>query len=197
MKNEKEALRRLGYDEGDYLETYDDANDTLVYPGYVCVGNPTIGVGILLDASGLQTLTRHGCDAQAVLTGRAKITQAQCNAMTKELIPRYVGYARSVLPQGMFDTLTEARQYALLSMSWNLGATGLSRFAPTFALLRAAQTAKNHGDKTAHELFCLCADHLLTNTRWIHQVGWRALRIAAMLRSGVYCNPSGNGSDIV
>jgi GH24 family phage-related lysozyme (muramidase) len=198
MKDETGAIIHLRVDEGNYLHTYDDANDKLVYPGYVCVGNPTIAVGILLNAAGLQALKDVGVvDPQAVLEGRADITQAQADQITRNLIPRYVGYARAVLPEPMYDTLSPARQYALLSMAWNMGQTGIAAWKPTWALFIKAQNAKNASDPMAHVYFNQCADHMLTQTEWISEVHNRALRCIAMIRVGIYCNPSGDGSDII
>lgn len=193
-----EYVKRLKINEGERLWTYDDANGQKVYPGYRLIGNATIGVGCLLDESGLSMLRRVGIvDPQAVLQGKEGITEEQSTDLLKLMVPRYVQYAREALISGLFDTMTPARQCALADMSYNLGASGLDSFITTLAFLDKAQTAKNSGQvDQAHQLFNNAADHL-EKSLWYGQVHDRAKRDVVMLRVGVFCNPTGNGSDIV
>jgi hypothetical protein len=204
MKNEQEAIARLRVDEGNYLYTYDDGDTQYPHPrvtpntpwgpGH----NPTIANGLLLDASGLAVLKQVGVpDPEAVLEGRANITQAQCDAIIAAILPKYADYARNGLAPGVFDSMTAARQYAMLSMAYNLGEGGFDSFTQTISMINAAQNAKNAGSPAAHALFDAAADHLASAALWISQVGNRARRIIAMLRSGIYCDPTGDGSDIL
>ena|ERR1700722_18925977 len=204
MKNEQEAIARLRIDEGNYLYTYDDGDGQYphphVYPGYPWRDghNPTIANGLLLDTSGLAVLKQVGVtDPQAVLDGKLDITQPQCDAIVAAIIPKYAGYARDGLAPGVFDSMTEARQYAMLSMAYNLGEGGFDSFSATLQMIDAAQTAKNSGDPNAHALFNAAADHMLGASLWISQVGDRARRIIAMIRVGTYCDPTGSGADIL
>ena len=48
----------------------------------------------------------------------------------------------------------------------------------------------------AHALFAAAANDL-RQSDWFVQVGWRAKRDCAMLEVGVWCNATGDGSDIL
>jgi GH24 family phage-related lysozyme (muramidase) len=204
MKNAQEAIRRLRFDEGNYLFTYDDGDGNWphphVYPNYPWRAghNPTIANGLLLDSSGLAVLKSIGVpDPKAVFDGIADITQEQCDAIITAILPKYVSYARAALATGVFDSMTEARQYAMVSMAYNLGDAGLCAWAQSLNMIDAAQKAKVVGAANARELFNEAADHMLTNSLWLSQVGDRGRRIIAMIRQGVYCDPQGSGSDIL
>ncbi len=204
MKNVQEAIRRLRVDEGNYLFTYDDGDahwpHPRVHPNYPWRAghNPTIANGLLLDSSGMATLRAVGVpDPKAVFDGLADITQTQCDSIIAVILPKYVGYAREGLATGVFDSMTEARQYAMVSMAYNLGNAGFHAWTQSLNMIDAAQKAKVGGAANAHELFNAAADHMLTNSLWLSQVGDRGRRIIAMVRIGIYCDPQGSGKDIL
>lgn len=69
-----------------------------------------------------------------------------------------------------FLTLDVVRQLVLLDMAYNLGMDGLLKFRNTLALVQ-----KKDYEKAADEML---------NSKWARQVGSRARRLSAMMRTG-------------
>lgn len=186
-----EVQRRTEINEGCRLERYFDS-----------VGVPTIAYGFNLERGDAhEALSAVGVsDPQAVIDGRAGLTQAQADALLARDLPTYIGYARRSLAPGIFDSLTPARQCAIVDLAYNLGESGWGRwgfsegFAGTRALINAGQTAKLAGKPNAHVYFEQAASHLERST-WHNQVGDRAKRDEAMILDGVLVDPNGDGSE--
>lgn len=138
----------------------------------------------------------HWAPANAAQTFIAGITPAQNDAMLDNDIPSFVGSAASSLPAGLFDAMTVARQVAWTDMAFNMGigSDGLGGFRLTIALLIQAQRAKDAGrDLAARTRFEQVGDHIQSSA-FFGQVGDRAKRDVAMMRTGVLVDPSGDGS---
>jgi GH24 family phage-related lysozyme (muramidase) len=129
----------------------------------------------------------------------ACITQAQAIALFDAVLPGYIAAARASLATGIFDALDDARRYVVIDLTYNMGAgeEGWGGFGATHALIAQAVTAKKSGkDDDAHELFNQVADHL-QGSAWYTQTGDRAKRDVAMMRTSAWCNPTGDGSDVL
>lgn len=71
-------------------------------------------------------------------------------------------------------TLDEVRQRAIVDLCFNLGINGLLKFSRAGGTLEAVRQGQ----------YDVAATRLLSNERWVSEVGLRAERIAAMLRFG-------------
>ena len=69
-----------------------------------------------------------------------------------------------------FPALNDARQAAMIDISFNLGATRLRGFVKSL-------------DAMANEKFDLAADEFM-NSKWANQVGNRAIEVTDMIRTG-------------
>jgi lysozyme len=174
-----EVKCRIGISEGCRLTMY-----------YDTMGIPTIGYGFNLQRG---TAALAVCDIEdlaAVIAGAASITQVQADALFALDLPQYVAAARASLPLGIFDRLSDARRFVVTDLTYNLGASGWEAFASTRNLLAAAVDTK--APMTAHALYGEAADHLAASA-WAGQVGNRALRDIAMMRSSTWVDANGNG----
>lgn len=190
MKDEtlSEIKRRIEINEGVRLTPYRDS-----------MGILTVGVGYNLEQGGsLDYLKRVGvADCLGVLDGKKSITQDQADALFDLILPTYISNASKSLDPGIFDSLSPARQFVIVDLEYNLGQRGWLGFAASRALINEAQANKNSGKSDqAMRLFGLVADHLRASA-WDAQVHDRARRDEAMMRTSVWCNPYGNGSDIL
>ena len=133
--------------------------------------------------------------AHAGQTFIAGITQAQNDALLDRDIDSFGNAAAALLPQGIFDALAPARQVAWCDMAFNMGTgeDGLGGFHQTISVLVQAQRAKDAGAPNAHQLFEEVGQHL-ENSAFFRQVGDRAKRDVAMMRTGAFVNPTGDGS---
>lgn len=124
----------------------------------------------------------------------AGMTDLQIGALLDRDIPSYVASAASLLPAGLFDRLTPARQIAWADMAYNMGAgpAGLGGFHGSIALLVAGQDEKDVGSVRAHGHFAELAAHLEASA-WYRQVGARAIRNVTMLRDGALVGPTAFG----
>ena len=126
----------------------------------------------------------------------AGITMAQNDALLDRDIASFASAAATLLPQGIFDAMTPARQIAWTDMTFNMGTgeNGLGGFHQTIDLLTRAQRAKDAGNVDgAHQLFEQVGEHLAASA-FFRQVGDRAKRDVAMMRTGVLVDKNGNGS---
>lgn len=134
--------------------------------------------------------------ASAAQTFIAGITMAQNDALLDQDIASFASAAAALLPRGIFDAMTPARQVAWTDMSFNMGTgeDGLGGFHQTIDLLTRAQRAKDAGNgDAAHQLFEQVGQHLEASA-FFGQVGDRAKRDVAMMRTGVLVDQNGDGS---
>lgn len=177
-----ECTQRIAISEGCSLSMYHDT-----------MGVPTIAFGFNLRRPEAQTCLR-ACgviNPGEVIAGRAEITQLQAQTLLEQDIPTYVDDARRSLNDGVFDALADARRFVIVDLVYNLGPSGWQTFTQTRELINAAATAKGPEDK--HVLFSHAADHLAASL-WATQVGDRAKRDIAMMRSSTWVDPHGDGS---
>jgi len=180
-----EVERRLRINEGCRLTRYLDS-----------LGIPTIGIGFNLQRSdAVHALTSCGvANPQSVILGYDSITQDQADALFLYAFAPIESSARVSLNPGIFDALSDARRFVVCDLEFNLGQRGWLGFPSTRALINEAQAAKNAGQSAqASALFGLAADHLRVSA-WDSQVGNRARRDEAMLRSSNWVNADGNGT---
>lgn len=183
-----EVERRIRISEGCQAKRYYDTQ-----------GVATIGIGFNLERADAYAALEHcGCaDPSSVLAGTMTLAPAQIDALFAYSFAPIQDQARASLAPGIFEALTDARRFVVCDLVYNLGNEGWLGFAPTRALINAGQAAKNALDLVrAHDNFEAAADHL-TQSAWYGQVADRAKRDVAMLRVGIFCDASGDGSDIV
>lgn len=168
-----ECIRRVKINEGCRL---------IAYPDPLSGGDPfTIGYG------------QTGPDIKVGTTW----TQIQADhALINAINYTYIPQARASLAPGVFDALSDARRFVVVDIVYNMGAgsDGWGGFGATHALLAAAVHTKVPA--TAHALYGEVADHLAASA-WATQVGIRALRDEAMMRSSNWCDANGDGSDVL
>lgn len=182
-----EVTRRIAISEGCRLTRYYDTQ-----------GVPTIGIGFNLDRSdAVSALTLVGvANPAGVMTGTASITQEQADALFRYSFAPIESEARQSLINGTYDALSDARRFVICDLVYNLGQPGWEQFSTSRDLIARAQIAKTAGLPDAHARFVLASAHLRFTT-WYTQVGDRAKRDCAMLQMGVFCDPTGDGSDIL
>lgn len=168
-----EVARRIAINEGCRLTRYQDS-----------LGIWTIGVGFNCErADAGAELAAVGARLADVMADRA-IAQAQAQALFERCLSGLEAAARSSLAAGAYDALTGARRFVLLDLEYNLGSRGWLGFETTRAIISEAQAQKGAGRVAiAHQLFMLAGDHLAASA-WNGQVGQRAARDIAMIRTG-------------
>lgn len=134
--------KQLKSDEGEVLHAYQDH-----------LGYWTIGIGRLIDK-------RRG----------GGITKEEAAYLLENDITTRLAQLENKLP--WFNKLNEARQGALLNMSFQLGVPGLMNFKRTLALIEA-------GDYDA------AADQMMLSL-WARQTPNRAKRISEQIRTGTW-----------
>lgn len=124
-------------------------------------GNPTVGIGHNLNAGPLPNQTYP-------------MTQAQVDALFASDVASTVQKLDTYLP--WWRTLDDVRQRVIINMTFNLGigrpgaGTGLLGFPNTLAMIKG-------GDYSA-------ASGAMLQSLWARQVGARADRLAAMMKTG-------------
>ena len=178
-----DTQHRIAIDEGEKLSRYRDSK-----------GIWTLGIGYNLERGDAGTVLRAcGIDYAAVMADRP-ITTAQAATLFVACFSPIVSEARASLPAGIFDSLSDARRFVVCDLNYNLGAAGWLDFSTSRSLLAEAQAAKSAGrSDAAHTLFGVCAAHLAASA-WAAQTGDRARRNVAMITSGEYVDPAGNGT---
>jgi hypothetical protein len=184
---EAEARKRIGINEGFSNKVYMDS---------ATPPNPTIGIGFNLNrADAPSALAGIGADYGAVRSGAASLTDAQVAALFTYSFAPIVDEARASLQPFHFDSLSDARRFVVCDLVYNLGNAGWQGFVKTRALLDQACHAQRIGDDAgAHTLFGQVAA-ALANSAWYGQVGNRAKRDCAMMKTSNWCEPNGDGSD--
>lgn len=178
-----ETQRRMRINEGCDLARYRDS-----------MGIWTLGIGCNLERGDAVDLLRScGISYSAVMAG-ASITQAQADHLFALCFAPIIGAASTSLGPNVFRTLSDARRFVICDLEYNLGENGWLGFSTTRSLITEAQNCKNSGQaQSAHNLFELAADHLASSA-WAGQVGDRARRDIAMIRTGEWVDPNGNGA---
>jgi lysozyme len=177
-----EVRRRIAINEGCRLRMYHDT-----------VGIPTIAYGFnLQNANAKAILQKAGVtDVAGVIAGTTALTQAQADSTFDQMLPHYVNDAKGTLGPGVFDKLSDARRFVVVDMTYNLGVAGWMGFPSARAAINAAVAATDAPTKTAQ--YNKAADQM-KNSAWYGQVGNRAKRNVAMMRSSGWVNPNGDGS---
>lgn len=179
-----EVRKRIAIDEGDRAKMYRDS-----------LGIPTIGTGFnLTRPDARQALAKCGVsDIDGVINGTVALTPAQDMALFDYAFSPIESQARASLATTIYDSMTDARRFVICDLVYNLGNDGWCEFTETRALLNEAQRSKLIGSPSSHAFFDAAAQHLASSL-WFGQVGNRARRNVAMIRSGVWCDPYGDGS---
>ena len=181
-----EVQRRIAIDEGSRSTMYyDTANPP----------NPTIGIGFNLNRSDARTaLADVGASYDAVMSGTA-LTDDQIGKLFAYSLSPVVDEARASLQPQHYDAMSDARRFVICDLIFNLGDAGWSSFVNTRGIIDRACHAMRSGDTAgAHTLFAQAAD-ALAQSQWYSQVGNRAKRDCAMMRTSNWCDPNGDGSD--
>jgi len=97
------------------------------------------------------------------------INWAEANLMLEHDIARSIDSAKTILGDGVWLAMGEARQMAVVNMIYNIGPFGFVKFKKLITALRVRDYA--------------AAAKEALDSRWARQVGKRAERIAHMLRT--------------
>jgi len=179
-----DATKREVVNEGLKLNRYLDS-----------LGIPTIGIGYNCTRGTGPLVLCSIPNPSAVIAGDAGITEAQAYCLLANDLAYAVSDARASLRQGIFDAMSEARQFVITDLCYNMGLATWLGFITTRQLIEQAQRQKASGSADAHTSFVTAGDHI-QQSAYYQQTGDRAKRNVAMLVTGEYCNPEGNGSDI-
>ena len=172
-----EVERRIANDEGRRNRMYLDS-----------LGIPTVGIGWDLQRDDtMHALAFCGVtDAVGVISGKTALTDAQVDKLFAYSFEPIETEARGSLASGIYDALSDARRFVVLSMRFQLGMDGWMAFSNTRGLINEAEEAKTSGAlDRAHALFMLVGDHLATSD-WYSQSASRGVRNVAMMRTGVW-----------
>ncbi|MGA8532473.1 MAG: hypothetical protein WB615_00030 [Candidatus Tumulicola sp.] len=182
---EAECRHRLTIDEGERDRVYTDS-----------VGIPTIGIGFNLQrADAPAILSKIGAQYDAVMSGTLLSSQQVADLFQYSFAP-IVGEARASLEPFHFDSMSDARRFVICDLVFDLGATGWDGFQNARAAIdQACHAGRTGHPATEHAQFGAAAAALAASI-WYGQVGNRAKRDVAMLRTSNWCDPYGDGSDI-
>lgn len=133
--------------EGFRLKVYDDATGKDISPGYTLEGHPTIGIGRALDVNGISKQ-----EAMILLDTDINLCIEEAN--------KYF----------WFKELNEVRQAVIISMIFNLGASGFSNFKRMIMALQ-----NNDFIKASEEML---------NSSWALQLPIRSKELALMMLLG-------------
>jgi GH24 family phage-related lysozyme (muramidase) len=132
-------------------------------------GIKTIGHGFNLERRGARAaVTAVGADYDRIVNGTDSLTDAQITQLFEPDVDHAIDGARRVVSS--FDQLSIERQIVIVDMVFNMGEGGLANFTDMLAAL-------DQGD------FEVAADEM-QQSRWFRQVGNRAVRNVASMRSG-------------
>lgn len=181
---EDECRARLDINEGERNIVYPDSKNI-----------PTIGIGFNLQRPDARViLAKLGADLSAVLAGAA-LTDAQVAALFQYSWDPIVSEARASLDPFHFDSMSDARRFVICDLVFNLGDGGWWSFVTARSLIdRACHEFRTNNFDAAHALFGQAADDL-EGTQWYKDVGNRARRDVAMLRTSNWVDPNGDGSN--
>lgn len=175
-----EVCKRLGINEGRRNVMYHDS-----------LGIPTIGIGFNLQRDdAARALTLAGASLSDVMAG-GTLTNDQVDDLFEYSFRPIIQQARGSLYIYSFDALSDARRFVICDLVYNMGLATWMSFSGTREII--AQATHLTGD-AAHARYGQAADHL-ENSAWYSQVGDRAKRNVAMMRSSNWVDANGNGSD--
>lgn len=131
---------------------------------YKCsAGKWTIGYGYNMESHGIPAELVKG-----IFDGRG-ILREDAEKLLIDEVAQCVVDARRIVPG--FDGIDRPRQYVIIDMIFNLGATGFSQFVRTITAIVAGR----YGD---------AADYM-RQSKWYQQVGLRGKRNVRIMRTGV------------
>lgn len=151
LHQDKHLVDFIAVNEGLRLKPYQDSE-----------GVWTIGYGYNMEANGIPAWL-----ARQIIEGRP-ITREQGAKLLIDEIANCISQARRIIPN--FADIDRARQFVIVDMCYNLGATGFSRFTSTIAAIIAGR----YGQAAKH----------MSDSLWYRQVGDRAKRNVRIMRSG-------------
>lgn len=146
--NRAAMLDLLIKDEGLRLDLYDDATGKTIRKGSVVEGHPTIGIGRALD---VYPLTRE----EAVYLSEQPLKHAE-EALDRNLLG--------------WRSLSEVRQIVLMSMVYQMGWGGVSKFVKFLAAIRRMDFTD--------------AAREMRDSAWAQQTPARCERLAKMMETG-------------
>src|ERR1700733_12818745 len=178
-----EVRRRIGIKEGCRRTMYLDT-----------MGIPTIAYGFnLRDGNPQAVLKKAGVtDVAGVIAGRVPLTQAQADSTFAQMLPGYIANAKTTLNAGVFDKLSDARRFVIVDMVYNLGVAGFLGFPSARRAINGAVAATSAA--AARALYGQAADQMV-DSAWYTQVGNRAKRNVAMMRTSNWVDANGDGSN--
>lgn len=152
------------------------------------LGIPTVGYGYNCTRGPAPLIAAGIHNAVDIIAGTQPITPAQAESVMRNDIAAAVIAAAASLNPGVYNSLTEARQFVVMDLVYNMGETAWLQFVGTRAAINLAQAAKSRGDLDyAHQEFVQAGTNL-SNSAYYNQTGDRAKRNVDMLVSGVYQN---------
>ena len=140
---------------------------------YDCpAGYPTIGVGRNLQTKGL---TKAECDYLKLGTyeNNSVIAKLEVRGITKDesryLLSNDIDYFTTELGKRVFgfNSLKETAKIVLVDMAFNMGISGLLKFAKTLSFINSGKYKE--------------ASKEMLNSTWAKQVGGRAYELSGML----------------
>jgi GH24 family phage-related lysozyme (muramidase) len=153
-----QATERIGEYEGKRAHVYTDS-----------VGHPTVGIGFNLDREGAaDRLAELGLDFEKVKAGLEDLTDEHISALVKSDIEAALDKAGSAV--GNFGSLSDARQFVVVDMIFNLGIGGFGHFHKAIAAIEAENWEE--------------AGAQMKDSHWYSQVGPRAEKDVQMMISG-------------
>ena len=177
-----EVRRRIGINEGCRLTMYLDT-----------MGIPTIAYGFNLQDGNPQAILKKAgvTDIAGVIAGRVALTQAQADSTFAQMLPGYIASATTTLHAGVFRKLSDARRFVIVDMVYNLGVAGFLGFP---SARRAINNAVAATDPASARAFYGQAADQMVNSAWYTQVGNRAKRNVAMMRTSNWVDANGDGT---
>jgi GH24 family phage-related lysozyme (muramidase) len=178
-----EVARRIAINEGVRTTMYHDS-----------MGIPTIGIGFNLLRDDADALLRQ-CGSSLVwcMSGDG-LSDPQVLKLFALTFAPIQDAARASLQPSHYDHMVDARRFVVCDLVFNMGADGWMNFTNTRALIDQGCHLNAIDDHMgAHRAFAHAADDL-TQSAWYGQVGNRAKRDVAMLRTSEWVNPNGDGS---
>jgi GH24 family phage-related lysozyme (muramidase) len=178
-----EVERRITINEGRKSQMYFDTR-----------GIPTVGVGFNLQRTDAPSILASIGTSLPTVMGGTVLSDAQIDKLFAYSLQPIEAQARASLQNDHYQSLSDARRFVICDLIFNLGEEGWTDFVTTRSLIDSACHFKIVGDATrAHDFFTQAADHL-AQSAWYSQVGDRAKRDVAMMRSSDWVNAEGDGT---
>ncbi len=130
------------------------------------LGIPTVGVGLNLTRPDAKaTLLKVGADFDAILAGKAKLTDAQIDKLLMQDLQESIEDMQKLFPD--FDSFPDDAKLVIIDMRFNLGPSRFRGFANTIKDLKAKKWKS--------------ASVRMGQSLWATQVGPRATRSIQMM----------------